>query len=95
LVPDTRRAIAATIKSATLEAPEAADTPDTVRGTLRAVHLDDDWIEVTVESEHVRITNVGEAVDDLIGPMVNRPVVVETFRTAAGAHRFRDIEADD
>jgi len=47
---------------------------------LRAVHLDRDWLEVTVDKDHIRVEDVGEAIDDLIGPMVNRPVIVHVVR---------------
>lgn len=54
--------------------------------------LDEDWIEVTVEDEHIRIDGVGEAVDDVIGPMVNRVVEVQVSRDSRGRH-FLDIGA--
>ena len=45
--------------------------------------------------EHVRVTNVGEAVDDIIGPMVNKLVIVEVDVNARGGRKFVDIEPDD
>jgi hypothetical protein len=64
----------------------------TLIGILRAVHLDQDWIEVTVEGEHVHITGVGEAVDDVVGPMVNRQVVVQTLVKHGKHHTLIDIQ---
>ncbi len=67
----------------------------TLRGVLRAVHLDQDWLEVTIGDQHVRVTDVGEVVDDVIGPMMNRPVAVHATRDFKGRHRFRDIESGE
>lgn len=73
---------------------EMAEPEEAVlRGVLRAVHLDKDWLEISADEGHVRINDVSEAVDDLIGPMVNRPVIVHTTKDAQGRHRFRDIES--
>jgi len=95
LVPAVRRTISQAIRRATPEPVDLAQLQEeTVRGVLRAVHLDQDWLEVTVGTGHVRITQVGEAVDDVIGPLVNRPVAVQTIRDERGGHIFRDIEAD-
>ena len=69
----------------------------TLKGILRAVHLDEDWLEVTVAEEtgekHIKVTKAGEAIDDLVGPMINRPVVVETRVRSGGRHEFLDIQA--
>ena len=70
-----------------------AARPERLRGVLRAVHLDKDWLELTAGSEHLRVDAVDEEVEDVIGPLVNRPVIVYTS-TVAGKRRFVDIEAD-
>jgi hypothetical protein len=98
LVPNTRSEISRVIRSGTQVNPE--DIPEhltdkAVRGVLRAVHLDQDWIEVTVNSDHQRIHDVGAEVDDVIGPMVNLPVIVEVAVDQSGGHHFRDIQLDD
>lgn len=59
------------------------------------MHLDRDWLEVTVGDEHIRVENVGETVDDVIGPMVNKPVIVETLVDDRDRRSFIDIEPDD
>ena len=67
-----------------------------VHGTLRALHLNQDWIEIVTprENESLRIFGAGEEVDDRIGPMVNQPVLVRVART--GERRtFIDIELDE
>ncbi len=94
LVPSTRSVIAESLRR---QAPPTG--PDlemiTLHGVLRAVHLDQDWLEVTIGNQHVRVTDVGEVVDDVIGPMMNRPVAVHTSRDSKGRHRFRDIESGE
>jgi hypothetical protein len=67
----------------------------TLEGILRAVHLDLDWIEVKGENTSDKIFKLGNAVDDVIGPMVNHPVSVQVVRHAKGRLYFRDIEATD
>jgi hypothetical protein len=65
-------------------------------GILRALHLDKDWLEVIVSGETIRIDGVSETVDDIIGPMVIRPVIVHAKRKKAGGRpRFLDIEAGE
>lgn len=73
-------------------------TPDEVdgelRGILRAVDLNHDWLEVTTEEQSaVKVHGVGDTVDDVIGPLVNRPVIVRIATRQNGQHLFRDIEA--
>ena len=63
-------------------------------GVLRAVHLDRDWLEVVVEGRHVKVVGVGEQVDDVIGPLVNKRVLVHVDSDGE-KHRFVDIESDE
>ena len=60
---------------------------------LRAVHLDQDWLELAVGNDRVRVIAVGEEVDDVIGPLVNRPVIVHVS-LVGGKRRFVDIEPE-
>lgn len=60
---------------------------------LRAVHLDKDWLELAVDNDHLRVESVGEEVDDVIGPLVNKPVIVHAYVTGR-RHKFLDIEPD-
>jgi hypothetical protein len=68
-------------------------------GILRALHLDSDWIEVTVKEggldRHIRIERAGDAIDDIVGPMVNRFVIVDTLRSPDGKHFFKDIQLQE
>jgi len=95
LSPETRVAVTNVIRATRRVMPAADEVEQMVRGTLRAVHLEQDWIEIYVDAERVRITQVGEAVDDVIGPMVNHPVIVRVMRDRSGKLRFRDIETDE
>ena len=61
---------------------------------LRAVHLDRDWLELAVGNELVRVIAVGEEVDDVIGPLVNRSVIVHAT-VVGGKRKFLDIEAEN
>jgi hypothetical protein len=97
LSPHTRIAINAALNKRALPFGGLASGPDEVvlTGLLRALHLDKDWIEVLVDGELVSIHRVGEAVDDVIGPMVNRPVSVRAVQTRPNHFIFRDIEPTD
>jgi hypothetical protein len=73
---------------------EDRDEQVTMSGTLRAVHLDEDWLEIALIDEsrdHVRISDAGEALDDVVGPMVNRKVIVTAMRRG-DKYVYRDIE---
>lgn len=67
--------------------------PKRLRGVLRAVHLEEHWLELTEGSGRRRVVSVGKEVDDVIGPLVNRPVIVHTF-VVDGKNRFLRIELD-
>ncbi len=96
LLPSARSNIGQALRR---QAPPRQVTPEfqeeTIRGVLRGVHLDQDWLEVSFENQHIRVMEVGETVDDVIGPMVNRPVIVETVKDRRGRYLLRDIQADE
>ena len=72
--------------------PPTVGKEETISGTLRALHLDRDWLEVSVgDGRHLRVDGVGEQVDDVIGPMVNKAVAVHVISND-DKHRFVDIE---
>ena len=76
--------------------PEKSDeVAEELRGTLRAVHLDKDWLDVLVDGVSIHIEGLQDTVDDVIGPMVNRSVVVRVIHTSKAKFRFVDIEAAD
>jgi len=48
-----------------------------IHGTLRALHLDKNWLELTLPNkEPVRCDTRHDMLDDVVGPMVNREVIV-------------------
>jgi hypothetical protein len=77
---------------------EASEEAVEVRGVLRGLHLDQDWLEVATGEEDpqkpTRIEQAGEVLDDVVGPMVNHRVVVTAIRRK-GRLIYRDIEADE
>jgi hypothetical protein len=76
--------------------PENTDeVSEELRGILRAVHLDKDWLDVLVDGESVHVDGLRDAVDDVIGPMVNRSVLVRVIRAPKNKLRFVDIESVD
>ena len=96
LTQDSRKSMTNAIRGGVSEPPkDAQSTEVALRGVLRAVHLEKDWLEVYVDDAPVRISGVGETVDDVIGPMVNHSVVVHAVRDGKGAYSFRDIELED
>lgn len=97
--PETRKALNETIKSQRREPPtEIPLEPVELRGTLRAVHLDEDWLEVTVNDpveRHIKVEQAGDAIDDIVGPMINRRVILQAGKSVSGKFVFRDIDAED
>ena len=91
--PETRRVISETLREPQTAGPPA-EAEVTISGVLRALHLDNDWLEVTSGGIHHRVTGVGDAIDDVIGPMVNHDVVVRA-RRRGHALAFIDIEPDE
>jgi len=95
---DTRQQLNSALRK--IKPPRAVmetDQPATISGTLRALHLDEDWLEVATSdtpSAHVRIEEAGDALDDVVGPMVNRRVAVTVVRRGS-KHLYRDIELDE
>jgi hypothetical protein len=96
LTPDVRATINQTIRQAHSPASgEALEVEDEVNGILRAVDLDNDFLQVTVDDQTLHVVDLVDAMDDVIGPMVNKKVKVQIFRQTNGQARFRDIELDE
>jgi hypothetical protein len=94
LVQDTRRVVNEAIK-ANSPSRTVPGKRGEIRGVLRALYLDKDWIEVSVGDDAIKVWRVGEAIDDVIGPMVNHLVIVQVATTEHGRHRFIDIEREE
>lgn len=101
LVPESREAISTSLKKAAADRNATQEEPKTIQlqGTLRALHLDDDWLELHIPegegARSVRIRDAGEAIDDVVGPMVNRPVTIEVIEKRKGTYSYRDIQLDE
>lgn len=60
----------------------------TDRGILRALHLDNDWLVLAKDDgTHVRASTVPELLDDVVGPMVNRRVIVTGTQSQLGLEK--------
>jgi hypothetical protein len=77
---------------------EAPEVPiQEVRGVLRALHLDQNWLELTrADGTHQKCDTVPSMLDDVVGPMVNQHVEVRgpLRKSRAGVARLlvEDIE---
>ena len=96
LTPEARKVINHTIKkNRPIHAEDSQGVEEEVIGTLRAVDLERDFLNVIVDSQAFHIVGLGDAMDDVIGPMVNKTVKVQVLRGARDSLRFRDIELDE
>jgi hypothetical protein len=86
-----------TITNALRAERAATPTAETVKlyGTLRGLELDNDWLNVTVLGKRTLVRGLPDAVDDLIGPFVNKQVVVYATVLPKGGFRFLDVEPTD
>lgn len=95
---ESRQGLNAALRRSKAPRTESADErPEAIRGTLRALHLDKDWLEVTTADDppnHLKIEEAGEALDDVVGPMVNRRVNVSVLRRGKKLV-YQDIELDE
>jgi hypothetical protein len=95
---ETRHGLNAAIRrSRPPKAKSPTDSTETIRGTLRALHLDKDWLEVaTINNppQHLKIEEAGDVLDDVVGPMVNRLVNVSVIRRGKKLV-YQDIELDE
>jgi len=100
---DTREVINNALKRAEIVSSQYPDKHEQkilqLRGTLRGLQLDNDWIELNVDGENKKIYDAKEEIDDLIGPMVNRRVIVEVAerldRAVEKRYFFRDLQLEE
>jgi hypothetical protein len=96
LTPEARTTINQTLKKNRPEdLSDSQGKDEELIGVLRAVDLDKDRLVVTVEDTAIHVEGLGDAMDDIIGPMVNKRVKVYAIRRVTGSIRFRDIELVD
>ena len=66
---------------------------------MRGLQLDNDWIEVSINGKNEKILDAKEDIDDLIGPMVNRRVVVDVIekinRSQEKVYLYQDIQLEE
>jgi hypothetical protein len=93
ILPTTRKLIGDSLRRQFPKPRRIEEKEETITGTLRALDLDHDWLEVTVDNVHIRIIDVSETVDDLIGPLVNRSVIVQALRKQNRQLALLDIQA--
>lgn len=89
---ENRAAISKKISASRVAVAKPADSSlqeEQISGTLRAVNLDEDWLIVHQGGEQIRIDNLGDTADDVIGPMVNKNVVVRVL-----SNSFRKVFID-
>jgi hypothetical protein len=100
LFPETRSVIKNVLRKSE---PEYSELPEQrlthLRGTLRGLQLDNDWIEINVNGENKKIYDAREEIDDVVGLMVNRRVVAEVFeradRSAEKRYSLRDLQLEE
>ena len=97
LTPEARQAINQTIRKNRPPAESSSSpTEETeIAGILRAVDLDKDYLDVSVEGESMHVLGLSDTMDDVIGPMVNRKIKLTAVRNIDGTLRLRDIELDE
>ncbi len=56
-----------------------------LRGSLRALHLDENWLELTLPNGvHEKCFTLPDMLDDVVGPLVNRQVIVRGPKARRG-----------
>jgi hypothetical protein len=100
LLPDTRQTINQALKKAEPITPETSENKRIqLTGILRGLQLDRDWIEVSINGKNETILDAKEDIDDLIGPMVNRRVVVDVIekinRSQEKVYLYQDIQLEE
>ncbi|HYA40366.1 MAG TPA: hypothetical protein VEF34_03630 [Syntrophobacteraceae bacterium] len=95
LVPESRAVINDVLKKAREPKEPSEHKIDMVIGILRGLHLDQDWLEISLPGGTpgtLKIYEAGDVIDDIVGPMVNHRVSVEVAIRKDGRHLFQDIQ---
>ncbi len=88
----TRHSLTESIRQLNAVASGSHGEQVTIEGVLRGVDLNNDWLRVDTDDGVKTISQVRETVDDIIGPMVNRPVIITSYVQRNGTYAFVDIE---
>jgi hypothetical protein len=67
LAPENRKSIGAALRPPQAQVDLPGEVREVIRGILRGVHLDRDWLEVLVDGKTEHVAGVSDAVDDVIG----------------------------
>lgn len=97
-IPESRKALNKTLRATKKKLDKGIKhTEKQLSGILRALHLDNDWIEINIpeQSEALRIYETGDVIDDIVGPMVNQKVLVDVLVTSDNKYIFQDIQSDE
>lgn len=99
LVPTSREIISDALRKTKTQQEKADEQREIqLRGILRGLQLDNDWIEINLSSESpntIRIYETGDVIDDVVGPMVNHKVMVSVIKKPNGRYAYRDIQTEE
>lgn len=77
------------------EAKPSPGPPEEIRGRLRAVHLDNNWLIVDLEDGEPRRCEIArEVYDDQIGPLLNREVRIRGYWDGHRRFNLLDVELE-
>jgi hypothetical protein len=94
LVEGSKKSISEAIRRQFPKPSAPESQPVILKGILRALDLDKDWLELQVDLERVKVEQISDTVDDIVGPMVNHAVFVDALKTPKGHYIFQDIQLD-
>ncbi len=96
LYPDSRELLNSILHSEWENTGEEAQDEQII-GVLRALHLERDWLEIKLDDgPNTRVYQTGEVIDDIVGPMVNRRVIVTVvYNPKNNRYLYRDIQLEE
>lgn len=96
---ETRTELNAAIRQMRPQVPLSdLDKLVTLKGVLRGLQLDKDFLDVTLshpeigQNPQIKIIEINDVLDDVIGPMVNKNISVTAIRRGKDKYVYRDIE---
>jgi hypothetical protein len=95
LMPENRSTINKALRELSKPPEIEGEQEVSITGQLRGVQLDKDWLEIVADGKTVHIVGLQDTVDDVVGPMVNRQVIVRAAKLSKDKLRFIDIELDE
>ena len=95
LSQESRTALNQHIRATSKANQKHGNTTTEIRGVLRGVDLEQNWLKVADGDAIEVVRKAGDAIDDIVGSMVNQPVIVMANRNQSGQLHFVDIQPDD